>query len=175
MGSVSIATWIGNAAAVLCGPWGAVSRRAHEIACSRQAMDKQALARAQAGGPSYEELEAENQCLRAENAALWETLAESEERSAAKQQEFAATGSAMGLSLHQIVTLLAIVLPRCHVPSRAKVGRWVEQASSRAGGMLAVLDRVCQAVGLLLCLEEMFFHQEPVLVAVEPQSMAWVA
>src|SRR5712691_6655386 len=142
MGSVSIATWIGNAAAVLCGPWGAVSRRAHEIACSRQAMDKQAqrieqaVACAQAGGPSYEELEAENQCLRAENAALWETLAESEERSAAKQQEFAATGSAMGLSLHQIVTLLAIVLPRCHVPSRAKVGRWVEQASSRAGGML---------------------------------------
>jgi hypothetical protein len=28
---------------------------------------------------------------------------------------------------------------------------------------------------LTLCLDEIFFHQEPVLVAVEPHSLAWVA
>ena len=28
---------------------------------------------------------------------------------------------------------------------------------------------------LILCLDEIFFHHAPVLVAVEPHSMAWVA
>jgi hypothetical protein len=66
-------------------------------------------------------------------------------------------------------------LPPRGVPSRATVGRWVEHASHRARGILAVVDQVCQAWVLTLCLDEIFFHQEPVLVAVEPHSMAWVA
>src|SRR5262245_45716341 len=37
-------------------------------------------------------------------------------------------GCAMGLSLTQIVLLLAIMLPRGVGPSRATVGRWVRQA-----------------------------------------------
>src|SRR5437667_9594568 len=81
----------------------------------------------------------------------------------------------MGLSLPPIVQLLTMLLPQRGVPSRATVGRWVAPASHRAGGILAVVDRVCQAWVLTLCLEEIFFHQEPVLVAVEPPSMAWVA
>lgn len=31
------ATWIGNAAAVLSGPWGAVAEQARQAGCSRQA------------------------------------------------------------------------------------------------------------------------------------------
>jgi len=80
----------------------------------------------------------------------------------------------MGVSLGQIVTLLAIVLPACRVPSRATVGRWVEQAGRQAGGLLTVLDRVCQVCVATLCLDEICFHRAPVLVAVEPHSMAWV-
>src|SRR2546430_17626171 len=81
----------------------------------------------------------------------------------------------MGLSLGQLVTLLAIIFPHHRVPSRATVGRWVAQASERAGGILAVLDRACQVGVMLRCLDEIFFHHDPVLVAVEPHSMTWLA
>ena len=36
MFKLSVSTWIGNAAAVLSGQWGDVSRRAREAECSRQ-------------------------------------------------------------------------------------------------------------------------------------------
>src|SRR2546425_649923 len=106
---------------------------------------------------------------------LGELLDEAESIATAVRQQFAATAWAMGVSLGQIVTLLAIVLPACRVPSRATVGRWVEQAGRQAGGILTVLDRVCQVCVVTLCLDEIFFHRDPVLVAVEPHSMAWVA
>ncbi len=67
MFSLPVVTWIGNAAAVLSGQWGAVSQRARDVACSREAMYQQArrveqaVAGEQAGGPSREELQAENQ------------------------------------------------------------------------------------------------------------------
>jgi hypothetical protein len=181
MFSLPVETWIGNAAAVLSGQWGAVSQRARDVECSREAMYQQArrveqaVAREQAGGPSGEELLAENQRLRDENQTLWALLEEAESLSQAVQQKFAATASAMGLSLTQIIRLLAMVLPSGCVPSRATVGRWVEQCGSRAGRILKVLDRACQAWVLTLCLDEIFFHREPVLVAVEADSMTWVA
>jgi hypothetical protein len=61
------------------------------------------------------------------------------------------------------------------VPSRATVGRWVDQAGVQAGGILAVVDRLCQVWVVSLCLDEIVFHRGPVLMAVEPSSMAWVA
>jgi len=42
MCSFSVVTWIGNAATVLSGRWGAVSRRAQDVGCSREAMYQQA-------------------------------------------------------------------------------------------------------------------------------------
>jgi hypothetical protein len=119
-----------------------VSRRAQEVGCSREAMYQQArrveqaVGEAQAGGPSREALLAENPRLRKENRLLWELLEEAESLATTVRQQFAATVWAMGVSLGQIVTLLAIVLPACHVPSRATVGRWVEQAGRQAGGIL---------------------------------------
>ena len=61
MFSLPVVTWIGNAATVLSGRWGAISRHAQEIGCSREAMYQQArrveqaVAWEQAGGPSREE------------------------------------------------------------------------------------------------------------------------
>jgi hypothetical protein len=81
----------------------------------------------------------------------------------------------MGLSLSQIVTLLAIVLPLSAVPSRAMVGRWVQEAAAQAGRLLVVLDLACQARVRVLCLDEIFLHRAPVLMAIEPHSMAWMA
>jgi hypothetical protein len=179
--NVTVATWIGNAAAVLSGTWGAVTRRAHQSGSSRTAVYThaqrvvQAVASEQAGGISYDALWQENERLKAENEALWQAWSEAEALSEAKQRDFAGSGCAMGLSLSQIVTLFAIVLPRSAVPSRAMGGRWVQAAAAQAGRLLVVLDLACQARIRVLCLDAIFLHREPVLMAIEPYSMAWMA
>jgi hypothetical protein len=179
--SVAVDVWIGNAAAVLSGCWGAVTRRAQQTGYSRTAISHhaqrvaQAVVNEQAGGISYEALWADNTRLRAANEALWAAWVGAEPLSEAKQPAFAATGGAMGVSLGQIITLLAIVLPHGAVPSRATVGRWVFQASRQAGDLLALLDQRCQRWVLVLCLDEIFFHRAPILMGGEPHRMAWVA
>lgn len=179
--TVPVEQWIGNAAAVLSGTWGAVTRRSEQSGYSRTAIYThatrvvQAVVNEQAGELSSEKLGAENERLRAENQELWQAWAEAEDLSEAKQRELASVGSAMGLSLTQIVTLLAIVLPLRMVPSRATVGRWVHQSAQQSSRILAVLDRACQRWVLVLCLDEIFFHREPILMAVEPASLVWLA
>src|SRR5215813_8809369 len=179
--NVPVETWIGNAAAVLSGTWGAVTRQAQQSGSSRTAVYThaqrvvQAVASEQAGGISYDALWHENEQLKAENAALWQAWSEAEDLSEAKQRAFAGSGCAMGLSLSQLVTLLAIVLPLGAVPSRAMVGRWVQEAAAQAGRLLVVLDLACQARVRVLCLDEIFLHRAPVLMAIEPHSMAWMA
>jgi hypothetical protein len=179
--NVTVETWIGNAAAVFSGAWGAVTRRAQQSGYSRTAVYTharrvgQAVASEQAGGISYDALWQENKRLKAENDALWQAWSEAEELSEAKQRDFTGSGCAMGLSLSQIVTLLAIVLPLGAVPSRAMVGRWVQEAAAQAGRLLVVLDLACQVRVRVLCLDEIFLHRAPVLMAIEPHSMAWVA
>src|SRR5919109_1354010 len=173
--------WIGNAAAVLSGVWGAVTRRSAQSGYSRTAIYQhaervvQAVANEQAGGMSYEELWAANERLKADNEALWQVWSEVEELSECKQRELASAGSAMGLSLSQLVILLAIVLPHRLVPSRATVGRWIQQSAQQSRGILEVLDRACQGLVLVLCLDEIFFHRDPILMGVEPTSWAWLA
>ena len=99
---VTVATWIGNAAAVLSGPWGAVTRQAQQSGYSRTAVYTyaqrvvQAVASAQASGSSYDALWQENERLKAENAALWQAWSEAESLSEAKQRDFASSGCAMG-------------------------------------------------------------------------------
>ncbi len=156
--TLAVEEWIGNAAAVVSGAWGAVTRRAEQSGYSRTAIYQhaervvQAVASEQASGISYEDLWAENERLKAENGALWQAWSEVEDLSESKQRELASAGSAMGLSLSQIVILLAIVLPRRLVPSRATVGRWVQQSAQQSRG-----------------------HREPILMGVEPISLAWLA
>lgn len=179
--TLPVEQWIGNAAAVLRGTWGAITRRSEQSGYSRTAIYThatrvvQAVATEQTGGLSYEELWAAHERLRAENQDLWQAWAEAEELSEAQQREVAAAGSAMGLSLRQVVTVLAIVLPWGVVPSRATVGRWVQQAALQGGRILEVLDRACQARVLALCLDAIFFHREPILMGIEPDSLVWVA
>ena len=55
------------------------------------------------------------------------------------------------------------------------VGRWMQEAAAQAGRLLVVLDLACQARVRVLCLDEIFLHREPVLMAIEPHSMAWMA
>jgi hypothetical protein len=54
-------------------------------------------------------------------------------------------------------------------------GRWVQAAAAQAGRLLVVLDLACQARVRVLCLDEIFLHRAPVLRAIAPHRMAWMA
>ena len=77
----------------------------------------------------------------------------------------------MGLSLTQLVVLLTIVLPTGRLPSRATVGRWVRHSQRQSQRILDVLDRACQRLVLVVCLDEIYFHRDPILMGVEPISL----
>ena len=79
----------------------------------------------------------------------------------------------MGLSLNQVLVLLALLLGQQACPGRSTVHRWIKAAGLAAGRVLKSLDARCRALVLVGCLDEIFFHGRPVLVGVEPASMAW--
>ena len=79
----------------------------------------------------------------------------------------------MGLSLNQILVLLDFLLGRKACPGRSTLHRWVQAAGAAAGRVLKILDARCQALVLVGCLDEIFFHRRPVLVGIEPASMVW--
>jgi hypothetical protein len=180
MRKLSLLTWIGNAAAVLCGRFGAVTAQARQAGCSRQAAYdhahkvQQAVADLHAGGPSREQLLRECEQLREENRQLWAALATAIDFPPAKQRQFAAVAAGLGLSLRQTWALLAVVLPAACCPSRATLGRWVQQVARQAGRLLQVLDQACRRLVHTLCLDEIFCRRQPVLVGVEPHSLAWL-
>ena len=80
-----VATWIGNAAAVLSGTWGAVTRQAQQSGSSRTTVYThaqrvvQTITSEQAGGRSDDALGHENERLKAENAALWQAWSAAED------------------------------------------------------------------------------------------------
>jgi hypothetical protein len=180
MAKLSVLAWIGNAAAVLCGRHGAVSQQARHAGCSRQAAyqhaDKvqQAVADLQDGQPTREELLQRCRRLEEENRQLWAVLEGAIDFPPAKQRQFAAVAAGEGLSLRQTLALLAVVLPAALCPSRAALGRWVRQAAAQAGRVLGVLDRACRGLVQTLCLDEIFCHRLPLLIGVEPHSLAWL-
>jgi hypothetical protein len=180
MSKLSVVTWIGNAAAVLGRRWGSVTTRTRAVGCSRQAAYdhaqrvEQAVTEDQQGGPARSDLLRLVKELRAENHQLWQALEQAIDLPVAKQQHFAALAAALGLSLNQTECLFQVLLPADARPSRATIGRWVEAAALQAGRVLQTLDETCQARVTELCLDEIYCHRQPVLVGVEPHSMAWM-
>jgi len=69
----------------------------------------------------------------------------------------------------------ALVVPSGAVPRRAPVGRWGQPVAAHSRRRLAGLARACQGWVLRWCLEAIFCHRAPILMAVEPASRAWVA
>ena len=180
MRKLPVMTWIGNAAAVLFGRWGDVTHQAETAGCSRQTVYQhaqrvqQAVVQQDDPGPTRQELLDQIQELRRENRQLWKWLEQTIEFPEAQQHHFATLAAAMGLSSRQIARLLALLLPAALCPAPATVRRWVHQEAVKAGRLLKRLDGVCKALVLVASLDEIFFHRRPVLVAVEPQSMAWI-
>lgn len=180
MPRLSVLTRIGNAAAVLFGGHGDVTQQAETACCSRQtvydhaAQVQQTLTEAHQPGPSRQQLLQQVQQLREDNGQLWQWLEQALDGQKRKQQQFAVTAAAMGLSLQQTLTLLAVLLPASRLPSRPTLGRWVQQAGQQANRLLQLLDQAAQRLVLCLCLDEIFFHRKPVLMGIEPHSFAWV-
>jgi hypothetical protein len=172
-------SWIANAAARFTGSHGAVTDQAQQIGCSRQSVYDHAqkvldaVEAQHSGGPTPAQLIQDNASLRRENAQLWGWSCQTIEFPLAKQQQFAVTALAMGLSLNQILVLLAILLGAAAAPGRSTVHRWVQAAGIAAGAVLQRLDRAAQTLVLVGCLDEIFFRRRPVLVGIEPQSMVW--
>ncbi len=182
MRRLSVVTCIGNAAAVLLGRWGDVTRQAETAGCSRQAVYQharrvqQAVAQHDCRGPTHQELLDQIQDRRRENRQLWRWLEHTIEIPKAKRCHFATVAAAMGLSSRQIAALLAIILPVTLRPGHANatVRRWINREAVKAGGLLKRLDRACKTLVTAACLDEISFRRLPVLVAGEPQSMTWV-
>jgi hypothetical protein len=176
---IPFATWIANAAAGLTGIYGEVIRQAEVAGCSRQTIYDHAqkvqvaVTDAHDGGPTRAELIERNQYLGHENAQLWGWLAQTIDFPPSRQREFSVTATAMGLSLNQVLALLALILGKHAGPGRSTLHRWTKRAAAAAGRVLKVLDARCKALVLVGCLDEIFFHGRPVLVGVEPASMTW--
>jgi hypothetical protein len=176
---IPFATWIADAAAALTGIYGEVTRQAEVADCSRQTIYdhaqkvQAAVEDAHDGGPTRAQLIERDRHLRQENAQLWGWLAATIDFPPSKQREFAVTAAAMGLSLNQVLVLLTLLLGQQACPGRSTLHRWIKAAARAAGRALKSLDARCQALVLVGCLDEIFFHGRPVLVGVEPASMAW--
>ena len=179
MRRLSVATWISNAYAACSGIWGKVTEQAAENQCSRQTVYRHAAIVCEAlehrSDPRYEELLAENKRLAKENCELWEVCKDSIQFPEARQKEFAARAAAMGVSVSQTEELMTVVVGSAQAPSRSKLGRWVQEAGRKAGEVLKAVDQVTRNLVVCACLDEIFFRRDPVLVVVEPNSMAWVA
>ena len=176
---IPFVTWVANAAVGLTGNYGEVTRQAEVADCSRQTIYEHArkvqaaVEDAYDGGPTRAHLIEENQLLRQENAQLWDWLAGTIEFPPSRQREFAVTATAMGLSLNQVLALLALILGTSASPGRSTLHRGIQRAALAAGRVLKTLDAQCRTLVLVGCLDEIFFHGRPVLVGVEPASMVW--
>jgi hypothetical protein len=176
---IPFATWIANAAAGLTGLYGDVTHQAEAADCSRQTVYdhaqkvQAALEAERQGGPTRGELLGQTNDLRRENTQLWGWLAQTVEFPPSRQREFTVTAAAMGLSLNQILVLMAMILGTKARPGRSTLHRWIKVAGHAAGRVLKSLDARCRALVLVGCLDEIFFHGRPVLVGIEPASLAW--
>jgi hypothetical protein len=164
--------------AVFFGPYGAVTQLARQRPCSRQTLYRQAHALAHAADGAAHQLQLQQ--VRAE-LHYWQGQAEALRRQLARtflldadtQAQFAALAQAEGVSLPVARRLLQTLLKE-QTPSVAQLGRYSRDAARRAAAALAVLDPLCRARVRDAALDELFAGRQPILMAVELDSLAWV-
>jgi hypothetical protein len=162
MFKLPVRTWILNAAAVLSGQHGDVTRRAEQSECSRETVYQHArkvenrLA-AEFGADAVAELHEENQRLREEITRLRREAEGLVRCDKAAQRRLATTAFAMGVSLRQVEDLLGVLLPAAEVPGHSTLGHWVQAEAHRTGEVLKALDPACAPRVRTLALDEIFF------------------
>ena len=146
MNTLSLRTWVRNAAAVFSGRYGAVTRRAEQAGCSRQTVydhARQVEQRLQPAAPASPPAEVP---VPAPAAVL----------DGPTRRRLAVTAFAMGISTRQIEDLFRVILPD-DGPDHATIGRWVADAAEKAGPVLKSLDAECVARVRTLAVDEIFF------------------
>jgi hypothetical protein len=169
---------IANTAAVLDGPYGAVTRQAALSGSSRQALYRDAPRVVQAVDGSdqrhqLQNLAQDNDRLRAERHRLHQQLQQAVVLDTDQLACFAATAQAEGVSLPVARRLLLPFLKQ-RTPSVSQLGRWTHAAAQQADALLAVLDAAARARAEQVAADESFFGRRPCLMVVEQHSLCWL-
>ena len=146
MTTLSLRTWVRNAAAVFSGGYGAVTRQAEQAGCSRQTVYEHARQIERRLGPAASAPPPVEVPIAAPAAVLDDPT----------RRRLAVTAFAMGLSTRQIEELLRVILPE-DGPDHSTIGRWVADAAKKAKGVLEPLDAACIPRVRTLALDEVFF------------------
>jgi hypothetical protein len=170
---------IANTAAVLRGPYGAVTRQAALSGTTRQALYRDALQVVQAVDGSQrrqqlQQLTQDNDRLRAECNHLHQQLRQAIVLDADQLSRFAATAQAEGVSLPVARRLLWPLLQQ-RTPSVPQLGRWAHTAAQKAEAALSVLDAVARPRVEQAAADEIFFGRRPCLMVVEQHSLCWLS
>jgi hypothetical protein len=180
---------IANAAAVLDGPYGDITQRAHHIGLSRQALyrDTQALLQTLEGSDTqrqFQQLREQTDSLQCRIAELEAQLDQAFLFDKDSLAAFASTAQAEGVSLPVVRRLLVPLLAKPvaepaankrQLPSVAQLGRLTQQAARRSTALLAVLDEFSRARVQQAAADEIFFGKKPCLMVVEQHSLCWVS
>jgi hypothetical protein len=169
---------IANTAAVLEGPYGAVTRQATRSGTSRQRLYRDApkVLQAVAGIDRQHRLDAlqeHRDRLRAERDALERQLHQAVVLQPDGLARFAATAQAEGVSLPVARRLLQPLLAQ-QPPSVAQLGRWAHAAAQQAATLLPVLDAQARPQVEQAAADEIFFGSKPCLMVVEQHSLCWL-
>jgi hypothetical protein len=175
---LSFVTWIRNAAAALVGSYGAVTQQAQQADCSRQTVYQhahkvqQALLLAHQPCARCQQLLDDNRQLRQQLQHCQQQLDQVIDLGPQRQGQLAVLLAALGVSLNQMLRIFVFLLGTNRAPGRSSLGRWVRHAERQAGPILRVLDEYSRPLARSLCPDEIFFHRQPVVMGVEPASMA---
>ncbi len=146
MNTLSLRTWVRNAAAVFSGAYGAVTRQAEQAGCSRQTVydhARQVERRLQPPAPAAPPAEVP---VPTPVAAL----------DGPTRRRLAVTAFAMGISTRQIEDLFRVILGD-DGPDHATIGRWVADEARKAKPILEALDAACVPRVRTLAVDEIFF------------------
>src|SRR3954469_21465882 len=146
MTTLSLRTWVRNAAAVFSGGYGAVTRRAEQAGCSRQTIYQHAREAERRLQPPIPIPSPRQTTGTAPSAVLDEPT----------RRRLAITAFAMGISTRQIEDLLRVLLPEDR-PNHSTIARWVADEARKAKGGLEVLDQECIPRVRTLAADEIFF------------------
>ena len=169
---------LSSACSVFFAPQGTVAAQARRQGRPRQTLYREADQALQAldGSAAQAHLAALTQQLADAQQQLQHTqkrLRQAIEVSRDQQAQFAATAQAIGVSLSQARTLLAVLLGPA-APSVATLGRLAHDAGRCAGAVLEVLDAASRAQARQIAADEIFSGRRPILMTLEQDSLCWL-
>ncbi len=146
MNTLSLRTWVRNAAAVFSGCYGAVTRQAEQAGCSRQTVYDHARLIEQRLQPAAPAMPPAEVSAPPPAASLDEPT----------RRRLAVTAFAMGISTRQIEDLLRVILGE-EGPDHSTIARWAAEKAEQAKPVLEVLDAACVPHVHTLAVDEIFF------------------